>query len=281
MEDRILAAVENGMTSLPVLPEVVARVQQLTASDEYHLPTLAAEIEASPSIAARFLVVANSAFYRGRTPVYTVKEALKRVGVNFAYDLILAIAVEQLFHSANPKTHRFLTETWQHSKEVAGLSQTVTHEFTQHLHPHTAGLAGLLHDIGALPIIAYADEHPELLINEARFKETLHRLCPFIGKTLSEQWGLPEVFVKAIQQEAKSTCGCTQSKPDYHDVVSFADLVSTRKDGSVDSEESTLSRCCHRLGIYRGIGKKAFSVPELYKTLSLRAREKGLTIGLF
>ena len=93
------------------------------------------------------------------------------------------------------------------------------------LKPDLALLAGLVHDIGALPVIKYAEDCEELLQDEAALDDVIEQVHPLIGQAMLEKWGFPEeVVAVAGQHENYQRAG--GEKADYVDIVIAANLQS-------------------------------------------------------
>ena len=70
--------------------------------------------------------------------------------------------VQQMFQATSEMVDKRMREIWSRSTEIAGICHVLCRHRTK-LRPDQATLAGLVHKIGALPILTYAEEHPGLL----------------------------------------------------------------------------------------------------------------------
>ena len=61
-------------------------------------------------------------------------------------------------------------------------------------------LAGLIHDIGALPIIKHAEDIPQLLDDEALLDNIIARAHTQIGKAMLSKWEFPEELIAVAEQ---------------------------------------------------------------------------------
>ena len=110
------------------------------------------------SIAARIIKVASSPLFRAAKEVDNLKVAISRMGIPYTCNLAIGVAMEQLYQSTSEDVDRHLRESWTHSTEVASLSYTYCRHFSR-LKPYQAALAGLVHEIGKLPLLVWADEN--------------------------------------------------------------------------------------------------------------------------
>ena len=87
---------------------------------------------------------------------------------------------------------------WEHSTRVAaGASVLARHAGT--VDPEQALLAGLVHDIGELAIIQYANQSNLSSISDADLDVAVKHLKGPLGAMLLRHWGLGEEFVVAAR----------------------------------------------------------------------------------
>jgi len=96
-------------------------------------------------LAAQLLKLANSAMYRGEMPSTTLKDALMRVGVNAARDIVMEAAMHMTVIRAEGM-NATLERVRRHSSGVAWISRAIARHTP--LEAENAFLVGLLHDIG-------------------------------------------------------------------------------------------------------------------------------------
>jgi HD-like signal output (HDOD) protein len=86
-------------------------------------------------------------------------------------------------------------------------------------------LAGLVHDIGALPVIKRAEDVRELLRDEAVLRDVIAALHTRIGTKLLTKWDFPADIV-AVANSHEDIQRSKGSAPDLVDVVIAANLQS-------------------------------------------------------
>ena len=158
---KIKAEHEAGSLVLPSLPEIVVRVRQAVSDDNVHLGNVVKLIQLDPSLTARLVQIANSPLYRSPQPVENCLMAVNRLGLTTTRDLVTCLVLNNVFNSENKILHEKLHKLWQHSSHVAAIASSIA-KITPNLHEDTALLAGLLHDIGVLPVLHYAAEFPDV-----------------------------------------------------------------------------------------------------------------------
>lgn len=220
----LLDALNNDRLTLPTLPEVALRIREAVDDPNVSAGKLAAAIGNDAALAARLIKVANSPLLRGRMVVDNLQSAITRLGITFVRNLATGLAMEQMFQATHDLVDKRLRESWEHSIEVASISHVLASHYTR-LKPDQATLAGLVHEIGILPILACAEDTPELLADEDTFNRIIDQLHPKIGTAILRAWDFPPELVDV--PEGYLNLGRNSANgPDYVDVVTVANLQS-------------------------------------------------------
>jgi len=232
-EARLLASLEADIAAnrliLPSLPDVAIEVRRMVEADA-PLAQLAAVIGRDPALSARLIKVANSASMRGRSPVEEIRGAIQRLGLRLVRSLVHNLAIIQAFQHGDRRLQEQLRAVLEHSMEIAVLSHALAAEYTR-LNADEAMLAGLIHDIGKLPLLRRVCDMPEFRGDAERFKGPCHQLHARIGARVLEAWNfLPELVAVAREHEDLGRTG--GSTPDLVDVVIVANLCAHRRAGT-------------------------------------------------
>jgi putative nucleotidyltransferase with HDIG domain len=221
--NELLSELENDTLVLPSLPEVALKVRDTIDDENSSAKDVAKVISTDAALSARLIQVANSPLLRGTTHINSVDMAVSRMGNTMVKNCVNSIIVQQMFQPTTEITDKLFREFLDHSTEVAAISQALA-GFAR-IKPDQALLAGLVHDIGTLPIIKRAEDEPELLENEAALREIIHETHTEIGKAILTKWDFPPevIAVAAEHEDLKRNSG---DKPDLVDVVMAANLQS-------------------------------------------------------
>ena len=111
---------------------------------------------------------------------------------------------------------------YQHSIRVGVISHELTKKLKE-FDKEQAFLAGLIHDIGIVPILIRADQHDEVKNNAELLDKLIHALQTKVGATLLKQWGFEEDLITAAREA--ETWDREVSKADYCDIVQVAQLL--------------------------------------------------------
>lgn len=220
----LLDALEHDRLTLPTLPEVALRIREAVEDPNVSAGKLAATIANDAALAARLIKVANSPLLRGRMVVDNLQSAITRLGITFVRNLATGLAMEQMFQATHELVDTRLRQSWEHSVEVASISHVLASHYTR-LKPDQATLAGLVHEIGLLPILACAEDTPALLEDEDTFNSILDQLHPKVGTAILKAWDFPPELV-AVPEGYLDLGRNAPGPADYVDVVTVANLQS-------------------------------------------------------
>lgn len=221
----LLDDLQNNRIALPSLPEVALKARQTVMDPDATAADLAKIFAADPALSARVVRIANSVLLRGRSPVTSLQTAIARVGIGRLRTLTACLVMEQVWRRrTSALIDEELKARWFHGTHVAALCEVIARRFTR-LEPDQAMLAGLVHDIGALPVLTHAARVPDLVIDRSAMQRIVERLHARIGKMVLQAWQFPEELVKVVA-EHENLAYDSLPGPDLVDVVIIANLHS-------------------------------------------------------
>jgi len=210
---------------LPTLPEVAMQVRKAVGDPNASAAQIQRIINSDPALSAKLLKVTNSPAYRGTVPITDLRMAISRLGINRVRNLTTSLVMEQLYQSkATEAARQRLKAQWQHSTRVATLSELIARHFTT-LKPDEAMLAGLIHDIGVLPVLTRAGLLPQLLDDNGKLDSVIHKLHTLIGPAVLDAWGFAPYLV-TVAAEHEQIRAPREGPIDHLDVVIVANLHS-------------------------------------------------------
>ncbi len=149
-------AYQNNKLRLPSLPDVALKLKEAMRQD-IGVKDAAEIIHMDPPIVTKLIQVANSALYATGSPITNCNDAISRIGLNATRNLVMSISLKQLFNSANVDLMKMMQALWKNSLYVSSLSFVLAQE-SKVINPEDALLAGLIADIGALPLLHFAEQ---------------------------------------------------------------------------------------------------------------------------
>ncbi|MFE8072743.1 HDOD domain-containing protein [Marinobacteraceae bacterium S3BR75-40.1] len=220
---RFQTDLQANRLTLPSLPDIAQRVRQAAAAERSNADSIAQVINADPPIAAKLVRAANSPLYRGFSEVASTRDAVVRVGIETARRLVTVYALRELFQSKQPSLQKAMQRLWEHAREVGAIAYALAQHLPG-LNPEEALLAGLLHDIGAIPVISYAETDQALMLEPESLDTLIDELKSEIGGALLRHWGLGPVFAAAAEHAEDWDYESGQEHPNLVDVVIVAQM---------------------------------------------------------
>ncbi|MBX9712527.1 MAG: HDOD domain-containing protein, partial [Pseudomonadaceae bacterium] len=214
---------DNDDLVLPTLPEVALKVREAAEDPNVGTPQLSKVIGNDAALTARIIKVVNSPLLRTNKEITDLSMAINRLGINYTCNLATGLAMEQMFQATSDVVDHKMREVWNKSTEIAGICHVLCKQFTRLL-PDQATLAGLVHMIGALPILTYAEDHNELLSDSISLNHVIEQIHPIIGDKILRTWEFPEQIAMIPSQYLDFSRD--SAKVDYVDIVQVATLQS-------------------------------------------------------
>ena len=199
-----LAALLANLHKIPTPPTLYFEIREELNSQDSDAKSIAEIIGHDPSLAAKILKVANSGFYALPRSITAIHEAISFMGTDTVTSLVLASHV----FDRMPVPGLNLDAMWQHSLMVAALARHIaTEEGGDRLMVNTAGVAGLLHDIGQLTLLSNVPELYQSMLRQAGGNENILLELereqfgvghPELGSYVLGLWSLPNAVVEAV-----------------------------------------------------------------------------------
>ena len=199
------ARLRLGAVRLPALPEILLKLMALYRRDDVSLAEFAALIDQDAAMAAKVMAVANSAAYRSRGPVHGLERALSLLGMEMVRTLVISQSIFQAFNSLPAIRRLDLVPFWQHGL-MAGAVARLTARHMAYPREDEAHLAGMLHDIGRLALLAavpelYADDFagPDDRLRCEAERQRLQVSHAEAGAWLVERWRLDDYLADSLR----------------------------------------------------------------------------------
>jgi HD-like signal output (HDOD) protein len=198
---QLATELSQGTVDLPCFPNVVVRISEALMDPDTTADKVVTVVGAEPRLAARVLQTANSAALNtAGKPVTELRSAITRVGQNMLQSIAISYAIQQMQHEESLRAiAKPLAQLWDRCVAVATLSQVLA-ERTKVL-PDEAFLAGLLHGIGSLYIMARAVGRSMDFDKQHALMGMLESWEASIGKAVLESWGFAEALCDAVADQ--------------------------------------------------------------------------------
>jgi HD-like signal output (HDOD) protein len=212
----------NERLYLPSLPDVAVKIGKALEDESTDAERIAKIIQTDVAMTAKIIHVANSAMYSVRGPADCCAAAVVRLGVHTTHRLVLSFALRELFNTKSDVLKERMKVLWAHSLQVSAVSHVLA-KLTGQFNPEHAMLAGLLHDIGEIAILTYAEKFPEAANDEAQMEQILADMRGSVGSMILRSWDFTEDLIE-VTSEAENWQRDPSGGPDYADLVNVAQL---------------------------------------------------------
>lgn len=243
----LVEKINNDTLVLPTLPAIALKIRKAADDPDINLNAMGEVIAQDPSLSARLIKIANSA-YLGRTvKVSSISQAVTRIGLSQIKNISTALAMEQLFVSKNDLVKDYIKKAWNNTVDVVANTLAVLQMYNDskrgHLSVDTMTLAALVHNIGVLPILTEAERHEDVFANPTFLNVAMQKLSGQIGGKIMTSWGFDQDFVDVAQN--------WRNLEHLSDAVTYVDFIRLGAvlAGSFASQKDAVINICQKKGI--------------------------------
>ena len=231
------------------MPRVATDIMECIVDEMVEFDVAAKIIERDPALVARLISLANSSFFAPPREIETIRDAMSlSLGLDVTRTVSVGMACASSFNvSGCPE---FCTEDyWLRSLKSAEICKAIAASSPTGPPVPTAGLAGMLCDIGLLALAVTAPKELSLALRSEQ--AVSDALCGQLGFThqdmaaaVATSWALPEPVVVAFVNLASGKPNCRLSEAL---TLTNGILFSIERDDSDDCAEK-LSVLAEELG---------------------------------
>lgn len=189
---------------LPAMPQILIKLLGHLQADDLGMPELAALIANDAGITGKLLAVASSSAYHRGSRGVNLEQSLVALGTDMIKTLVISDSVFQTFNSFPHSGSTDLRAFWKRSLAAAVLARDIARRIA-YPQLEEAYLAGLLHNVGRLALLATAPKEyafnftarddEDLCAVEQRTLQITHAEA---GAWLVERWQLDSFLADAV-----------------------------------------------------------------------------------
>lgn len=248
----LVEKINNDTLVLPTLPAIALKVRKAADDPDINLNAMGDVIGQDPSLTARIIKIANSAYLGRSVKVTSVNQAVTRIGLRQIKNIATALAMEQLFVSKNELVSQYLRDEWGSTINVvanamASLQAYVKATKNRELSLDTMTLAALIHNIGVLPILTEAERHAEVFGNPTFLNDAIDKVAGRIGASIMREWGFGDNFAAIC--EHWQDLGYIPEKVGYIDFVRLGAALA----GKMETQKDAIMNLAVQRGIVESI----------------------------
>lgn len=199
-----LASLFAKLNKLPTPPALYFDLRDQLESASGNSKSVAQSAARDPALSAKIVRVANSGFYAVPRTISDLHEAITLLGSDTVLSLVLSL---HIFDSL-PLPGLNLDSLWKHGMAVSVMAKHIaTAQGGDRDIVNASGVAGLLHDLGSLVLLANIPSQYQSMIREADGDETTLlglESAEFgvehseLGSLVLGLWCLPDIIVEAV-----------------------------------------------------------------------------------
>ena len=188
--DSFAQAYRENKLQLPSMPTVALKLKEALQKD-IGVTEAVEIIQLDAPIVTQLIQIVNSPLYSPVTPITNCHDAVTRLGLEATRNLVMGISLKKLFKCKDPQLMRSMQALWKNSLFVSSLSFVLAEE-SGTVNPEDALLAGLVSDIGIIPLLNFAEQYPD----EYPDPKQLHAAIPYlrapVGSLVLHTLGFPD-----------------------------------------------------------------------------------------
>ena len=220
----LITTLKSDEFELPSLPDVATKIHQKLKDDNCSIQDIANIVGSDPAIAAKLIKTTNSPLYRRGTPVTSCQTAIVRLGLKTTTEMVTAYVLKEVFSSKSKLLNKRMRQLWKHSVDIAAISYVLAKQ-SKKFDPDHAMLAGLIHDIGIVGILALCADYLDVMNNSDHLNAITRHMHSEVGTTILNGWGFMPDLVE-VAKGAQDWFRNEHPHADYADIVNLAHLHS-------------------------------------------------------
>ena len=234
---------------LPAMPQILIKLIEHLQADDAGMPELAALIAKDAGMTSKILSVANSSAYHRNNRSVGLEQSLVSLGTDMIKTLVISESVFQTFNSFPHSNSTDLRGFWKGSLTTAVIARDIAKQM-EYGHVEEAYLAGLLHNVGRLALLATAPKEysfnfmarddEDLCAVEQRTLQITHSEA---GAWLIERWHLDSFLADSVLYHHEPIARLESAHPLIR-IVRLAHLLCCHED-----QQQAIKDAAHLVGL--------------------------------
>ena len=255
LENRLIDRLLIRVDELGVLPHVIWKVLEITASGEGSAASMERAITVDPGFSSKILILANSAAFGLPRRVSTVREAVMFLGFRTVRSMAMTVATFDMFVGKTDRGSLRRRGWWRHSIDTAVCAKWIA-EKTKDLGADEAYTAGLLHLLGKNLLDRFGGEDYDRVIElvdkgivDFKAEREIYGITHAdVMVAAAKRWHLPDSLAESLNYVEKPAPGEGQAKLRACIAVSSR-LAFLAKHGHSDTARSVPTWAMELMGI--------------------------------
>ncbi|MGD8908501.1 MAG: HDOD domain-containing protein [Chromatiales bacterium] len=210
---------------LPTLPALALEALLVINDVDSSASDLQKVISRDAALTARLIRYANSPLYRGLSTITAIRPAITRIGFQRVKNAVYAVSMKEVFRTSVKEVERRMDALWSHSVKV-GAQAAMLAKSQPGMDADVALVAGLVHDIGHIPLLIKACEFKALINKPKALDKILHKLHTQLGGSILKLWKFDKQVIKAAAEHENLERDPGDAPVDYVDIVQVANVLA-------------------------------------------------------
>ncbi len=213
--------IQSGEVHLPAIPELTFRIRKSLYDDRVNIQTLSRLIQLDSTLSTRLIQIANSAAYRGSGAIRDCYTAINHLGLTVTRNVVTSLTLKNAYQrQRNQEINQLVKTAWIRSCHTGALAHVLA-TVNIGIAPDQAMLAGMLHNIGILPLVDYLERYPQL-ITPYSLRQLSLRFQGELGSILLKYWKFDEVFIEIPRKSNNIQYNSTNPQATLIDLIIIA-----------------------------------------------------------
>ncbi len=234
--NKISAQIEGNDIILPLLPNVVAKVFEVTSNPDSSARDISRLVMTDQTLTVKILNMANSAYYFSGEKTTSLHHAVARLGFKTITNLIITAALDSQFHMHG---HYSTLEAsfWEHSLLTSFIAKEIAEKVL--MDGEEAYMAGLIHDIGKTILISMVNNAVKKMTKKIypphdRVEYLLRKFHSYVGCLAAKKWNMSNKICEAIYLHHRFYY--SKKNRDFVALISLADKLANIPANGLESE---------------------------------------------
>jgi putative nucleotidyltransferase with HDIG domain len=223
--DSIRSDLRTNKIYLPTLPALALEALLVINDVDSSASDLEKIISRDAALTARLIRYANSPLYRGLNTITTIKPSITRIGFQRVKNAVYAVSMKEVFRTSVKEIERRMDALWSHSVKV-GAQAAMLAKAQPGLDPDIALVAGLVHDIGQIPLLIKACDYELLIKKPEVLDKIIDKLHTQLGGSILKLWKFDEQVIAAAAEHENLTREPGDAPVDYVDIIQVANIMA-------------------------------------------------------
>lgn len=195
----------KAIDGIPTFPDNIMQLMDMCASEDASIEEISVRIKRDVALSSDVLRLSNSAGFATLNKVDDIGVAILKIGLKNVRSILIASTARRILESR----FKMFEDIWEHCNRTAFYSRMILVKNKKGRDAENAYMAGLLHDLGEIILMAVDMNSVKKIAYIARDREIINSTVmeeiaigishAEIGALVAEKWKFPQMLVEIIR----------------------------------------------------------------------------------